>query len=102
MASICPSELIRLVASNWVRFVILPAGRSIIRSESDAIDGPVELVCAIFGGLDGRGLAPKRGSYAQRLDPLFRPPVRFIAVLMQVPMVLAAERHGEFVADFSP
>jgi hypothetical protein len=80
---------------------LLQIGFVSLFSESGIV-GPVQFVCAVFGDLDGMGLAPERGSYAQRLDPLFRPPVRFIAVLMQVPMVLAAERHGEFVADFSP
>jgi len=29
-----------------------------------------------------------------------RPPGRFVAVPVQLPMVLAAERHGELVAHF--
>jgi hypothetical protein len=34
------------------------------------------------------------------LDPQICPPGHFIAGLMQLPMMTAAERYGEFVADF--
>ena len=33
-------------------------------------------------------------------DPQIRPPSHFIAGLMQLPMMTAAERYGELVADF--
>ena len=38
----------------------------------------------------------------RRIDPGFAPPCGFIATAMDLTMMAAAQRHGEFVADFSP
>ena len=45
------------------------------------------------------GCRPKFVSHAQGLDAISRPPAHFIVGAMQLAMVHAAERHGEFVAD---
>jgi len=43
---------------------------------------------------------PKSFGDLQSIDFQVLPPGHFIAGLMQLPMVAAAERHGEFVTDF--
>ena len=44
---------------------------------------------------------PKPLGNLQRINMQVRPPGSFITRLMQLPMVAAAERHGEFIADFA-
>jgi hypothetical protein len=44
-------------------------------------------------------LLPKFSGGVQRLDLVVCPPVQLIADLMQLPMMTAAERHGELVTD---
>ena len=48
------------------------------------------------------GLIPKRFGDLQRLDVELLPPSHLIARLMQLPVIAAAERNGELVADFKP
>ena len=48
----------------------------------------------------GMGLHPKVLGGLQGIDPEVFPPGLFIARLIQLSMVTAAERHGEFIADF--
>ena len=45
-------------------------------------------------------LLPKLLGNWQGIDLQIFPPGQFIAGLMKLPMMTAAERHGEFVADF--
>ena len=45
------------------------------------------------------GLHPKPSSNLQCIDPELFPPRNFIAGLMKLSMVTAAERHGELIAD---
>ena len=53
-------------------------------------------------GANGRwvGLFPKMLGGFQRIDFESFPPRNLITSLMQLPMVPAAERNGEFIADF--
>src|SRR5258705_10157279 len=59
---------------------------------------------------DARGVAvwgppgrlPKLLCIAERVNPEVGPPCSFIAVAMQLFVGLAAQRHGELVADPSP
>ena len=46
------------------------------------------------------GLFPEVSGDLQRFDFEVIPPRQFIAGLMQLPMMTAAERNGELVADF--
>ena len=46
------------------------------------------------------GLLPKPLGDRERVDLEILPPGHLIAGLMQLPMMTAAERDGEFVADF--
>ena len=46
------------------------------------------------------GLFPKASGDLQRFDFEVLPPGHFIAGLMQLPVMTAAERNGELVADF--
>jgi hypothetical protein len=45
-------------------------------------------------------LLPKTLGSLQRVDLSVLPPHHFITGLMQLPMMPAAERHGELVTDF--
>jgi hypothetical protein len=47
-------------------------------------------------------LAPEPLSNRHRLDFCGLPPRLFIAAPMQIPVVDAAQRHGELVTDFAP
>ena len=44
-------------------------------------------------------LLPKTVSCLESIDPQALPPCLLIASLMQLPMVPAAERHGELITD---
>ena len=44
-------------------------------------------------------LLPKFSGGVQRLDLVVCPPVQLIADLMELPMMTAAERYGELIAD---
>ena len=46
------------------------------------------------------GLLPETSGDRQRFDLEVSPPGHFIAGLVQLPMMTAAERDGELVADF--
>src|SRR5260370_37867178 len=45
---------------------------------------------------------PKLASHLQRGNLQVGPPCPFVAMAMQILMVLAAQRHREFVADLAP
>ena len=45
-------------------------------------------------------LLPKTASGLKSIDPEALPPRNLIASLMQLPMMTAAERHGELITDF--
>ena len=45
-------------------------------------------------------LLPKPLGDLQRLDIQVVPPCHFVTSLMQLLMVITAERHGELIADF--
>src|ERR1700730_18953902 len=47
------------------------------------------------------GRLPKLSCRFERGNPQIGPPSHFVAAAVQVMMVLAAERHGEFVADLA-
>ena len=63
---------------------------------------PSELGCVCFDY--GRRLCvtfgPERFGNFERVDIEVLPPGDFIAGLMQLPMMAAAERHRKFIADF--
>ena len=44
-------------------------------------------------------LLPKTTSYLESIDPQALPPRLLVASLMQLPMMPAAERHGELITD---
>jgi hypothetical protein len=46
------------------------------------------------------GVVPKTIGDLERIDLKILPPCHFIASLMQLSMMAATERHGEFIADF--
>ena len=46
----------------------------------------------------GMGLLPKTSRHLQGIYPLAFPPRALIAGLVQLPMMAAAQRHGEFIA----
>ena len=49
-------------------------------------------------GIDcGMGFLPKPSRDLQGIHPLAFPPRAFIAGLVQLPMMAAAQRHGEFI-----
>src|ERR1019366_6739262 len=112
LASICLSELIDDQQENWVRFVrgICPHcdwhfsdwPQSVFASPSVFRRG----LLGIFIGMDicrrrfWVRLLPMPLGNLQGIDFQTLPPGHFIAGLMQLPMMTAAERHGELVADF--
>ena len=61
--------------------------------------GSIQLVAKRCGGSIDRADVPKLVRNRDRQHLHVRPPGRLIAVPVQLPMVLAAERHGELVAD---
>jgi hypothetical protein len=91
LASICRSEVIAFPASNWARFVILTAGRGIVRSEPGTIHGPIRLVRAARGNLDLMCCLAERGSDANGLDPVAVPPSFFLAMPMQFAVMESAK-----------
>src|ERR1700746_2787342 len=101
LASICRSEVIELPVSNWVRFVILTAGRGIVRSESGAIHCPIKLLRAARGDPDFVCFLPERGSDAERLDPVAAPPTPFLAMPMQFAVMESAKGDAKFVAHLA-
>ena len=47
-------------------------------------------------------LLPKLFSHLKYVNLIFCPPVFFAPHLVKLPVVTAAQRHGEFIADFRP
>src|SRR5271156_6193696 len=47
-------------------------------------------------------LQPKRTSSNNRINASICPPCGFVARAMDLTVMAAAQRHGEFVADFTP
>ena len=58
--------------------------------------------CRLTLSFIGMGLFPKLPSKRERIDVQILPPGDFISGLMHLPMMAAAEWHGELVADFNP
>jgi hypothetical protein len=81
----------------------LPIGRNLFFASPSAFRRGLG---GIFMGIDicrrrfWVGLLPKRLGNLQGVDFQILPPGHFIAGLMQLPMMTAAERDGELVADF--
>jgi hypothetical protein len=100
LASICRSDVIRLPASNWFRFVILTAGRGVIRSEQGTIHCPIKLVRAARAHPNFMCFLPECSSDAERLDRVAVPPSAFLAVPMQFAVMESTNGHREFVADY--
>jgi hypothetical protein len=84
-------------ASNWVRFVILTAGRGLARSELGTIHDPIELVRADRGDPNFMCFLPERGS--DRLDPVLAPPCAFIAAPVKIAVMRPAQWDCELVTD---